>query len=111
MRRIVGVFVAVIFLVLFLAMVDSQIAFATADEDSERLSQSFNTIPLGRTNHGFVTVEDGKQDEFEVSEKVRLYACTQDQSQCLRQVDKKKTPVKKTGKKNTFDQVQESLLE
>lgn len=50
--------------------------------DSDALSQSFNTTPLGKTNHGFVTVNPGEEEKFEAEEQARRYACAQDGSRC-----------------------------
>lgn len=63
-------------------------AFADAQTDSESLMNSFNTIPTGRTNIGFVTKAE-KSAEFEESEKIRLFECTQKKVNCT--VDKEES--------------------
>jgi hypothetical protein len=53
-----------------------------ADYFSDRLSGSFNTVPLGRTSTGFVTVKD--TDKFEEDQKVKSFACTQGKEVCAK---------------------------
>ncbi len=55
------------------------------DYFSQRLSNSFQTVPVGRTNIGVRTVPETKTGEFEREEERRQYACAQDKQKCAQE--------------------------
>lgn len=97
--------------ILILSLLMTVKTFASAEEDSDALSKSFNTVPLGRTTHGFVTVKSESEiSKFNDSEKERNFLCQQDHDKCSLP-EPKKAPPPKMGKKSFIEKMPDVLLE
>lgn len=81
-------------------------SFASAQADSDALSASFNTVPLGRTSFKYTTVSSLSEVELEAEkEKARLFSCTNNHKLCPKEAPPAPT---KTAKKDMLDKVIEA---